>query len=402
MRRLGFLGLTTLGALCVFPACGATDASVDAVAIGQACDRWIMDLGEKGPLFDAILVPGGTNDAGREVVDIRSLSPQERALVLAAYRRACVDVTTVEGSRADAAYIDRCREALAGFTGQGAIPLACVPPPGAHEDGAGCVADHQCASLHCAGGSAFLRTCGVCAPALRDDASCQTDCGFGYYCGIRIIPGAHSGPSLCSPRAIFKSGPPLDPCRGVTCSAGQYCDPSSGACTASRAEGEPCASETECASGRICPSGRCVAPNPLGSPCVADIYCATDAYCKPAPSDRPPGDGTTPGTCTKAPALGEPCDGWDVQCGRQQPGTDCGAPCDGPTVCRVLQSDAPLTPPNQTTMGTGCVFYTGYNEVCGQCPSLADDGEPCGPGAACGPRSACINGTCQFVRVGCQ
>jgi hypothetical protein len=388
-----WVGLAAAGAaFCsLFPACSGGVGARSTAGIGDACDRWITALADRLILPDDLFAP----DSERRDVDLRSFGPADRAAVLASYRGACVDVATIDGSAIDAAFLDRCLHALTTRTSS-AIPLDCVPPAGSRGDGEGCLVDHQCASLHCAGGSARLRACGACAPALRDGATCTGDCGFGYLCAGTIAPGTHGpGASLCVARAL--GAQTSDPCSGVTCGEGTYCDYATASCVPARALGAACDEAWQCASGLTCKEHACIAAHARGDVCDVDVDCGIDDFC--APSKPPPGPGG-PGVCTQAPTTGGSCDDWYVQCGRRR-NAYCRSSCGGPMTCIVDSGDYQTTEPGGTATGNGCAIWVGSNEPCGPCPRLVADGDACGPEAACAPRSACLGGACRPISLGC-
>jgi hypothetical protein len=156
-------------------------------------------------------------------------------------------------------------------------------------NGAECASDDECASGHCQS-SAY--TCGspldpgehcvqgsdckyanctqeyTCAkPALAGEP-CNDDtwCLEGLYCHPTVDQGR-----LCE-KPIAAGGT----CEGTNpleCATG-YCDPTTMKCASRHADGQPCASGDDCASG-ICGLSYTCTQGALGSPCGYDLQCAS-------------------------------------------------------------------------------------------------------------------------------
>ena len=387
-RRAGTAAFVAVLAVGGAPACSSSAVDGPKSALAMACDRWAATLGDRKILADDLLVSPGFPI--HHDVDLRVLSADDRAAVLGAYDRACVAVAGLSGSTIDASFLDRCREALvARDLIATSLPVACIPPSGTRSDGDGCVADHQCASLHCAGAAA--ERCGRCAPAIPVGDPCDGDCGFGLSCFLSMVPGAHGGyAAACGVRELTENSD--NACGSTVCSAGSYCARGREACVPLHVAGDACEEGFSCAAGLTCKNATCIAARAVGETCDVSVDCEIDAYCKP--SNPPPGPGG-PGVCTAASPIGQPCDDWYVECDRRS-GTLCTTGCGTELVCTTLHPfDAPPAPPGAMATGEGCAISTGSTGACGRCPLPVPDGEACGPDRACMPRSACVEGTCR-------
>jgi hypothetical protein len=189
--------------------------------------------------------------------------------------------------------------------------------------------------------------------------------------------------------------------------------------TGAVAGGEPCAINTECASGTCtlptdCPESGCCAgtcrpaqaPGKAGTACArtrdcaADLVCATDRTChalakagEPCGSDRECGDGlgcinplsTMPGTCRALPHAGEPCP--YLRC------ADENVQCDEAKTHTCVALGLPQAP---CATAADCSPYMECDATTLKCRELPSLGMPCT--TACQGESYCLlgasGGTC--------
>lgn len=179
---------------------------------------------------------------------------------------------------------------LAPFTGG---PAACLPAPGALDNGSACVDAGQCQSAYCK--RAGLSLCGSCAP--RSDVG--QPCGITGDCKLGLS---------CVGGTCAKAAKLADPCAPgqIECDLGLVCV--SGACQPYVEEGQSCdANQASCnfLEGLYCPSGpfkcaRAMYGNP-GDACGlmnnSLVACAGAGICDPAKA-----------ACVAPAADGMPCD----------------------------------------------------------------------------------------------
>lgn len=169
----------------------------------------------------------------------------------------------------------------------------CLPPRGLCEP---CTNNEQC------GGPADLclqfDDAGTERACTIDCAADATVCPEGYFCAT--VGTGVDAPKQCVPDILTC----IDRCVGVTCGAGQYCDPRTGGCNAQGAACDPCsldfecggdadlcialpgpdcADNADCPAGDFCRDGQCVmarcgvdcSPDEFGTPgdCPADYNC---------------------------------------------------------------------------------------------------------------------------------
>lgn len=226
--------------------------------------------------------------------------------------------------------------------------------------------------------------------------------------------------SDCDAGNKCSSGKCVDICTGITCGAGEACDPNSGQCASS------CTSYSQCGAGQDCVSGVCTdttncsvtgcadgqtcdtASGQCGTACGAYCSCGEGEECSngaclptptPTPSDLPP--------CTLGGCPGDlVCDPSTGQCGGEcTTSTDCpegeicpasgacvppcgnsGITCQGDLVCN-LESGSCEEPCTAGSCGSGLVC----NVDTGMC------GEPCTTNAECSNGEVCDadSGSCQ-------
>jgi hypothetical protein len=232
-----------------------------------------------------------------------------------------------------------------------APPLQCIEGSCARlaEAGAACATSADCAvGASCMGG--------VCTP--RAGATCvdDDDCGNLSSC-VRV--------RACSPPAGLG-----EPCAAdAECTAGTYCDATTGVCAALPGEGEPCAREVLCAPGLGCDPDAgtiCRVPGGEGSRCLLSEFGFT--VCRDGLGCR----ADAGSTCGALGREGEPCT-VDHRCAED---LGCAFEATG-TVCRVLRGvDEPCGNDQVCASGLHCDYTRG------RCAPKRESG-PCAAGNEC-------------------
>jgi len=183
-----------------------------------------------------------------------------------------------------------------GLTCHVALGVCVVPPCRSDADCAGrqvcddgrCVTASDCpicepcaAEGDCGGGFVCAGTeggGGLCTRVCRSQDDCPgnsvcfTVSGEGF--AVCLNPDANTA-GICPSTYVCVDGDDVDLCRGVTCSAGQVCDPRTGACT--RPEGDACIICQVCEGPGACPGGECYDVGGGAGRCFSN--CSRDADC---------------------------------------------------------------------------------------------------------------------------
>lgn len=205
--------------------------------------------------------------------------------------------------------------------------------------GSACTASHACVSGFCADGRCCDRPC---------QGACETCAAAGSE--GRCVPRLEGTlEPACAPFACDGVGSACPTgCETVhQCVSGHYCDTDAGQCLSERANGQQCATATECVSG----------------------FCADQVCC----------DGACSGSCDR-------CDlaGLLGQCSTVDAG-DPGVPSCAPYVCNGAVPDCPIT------CGSGCPTGTFCSGT--YCSAKRTLGLPCGGAAECSS-GLCRDGVC--------
>lgn len=199
--------------------------------------------------------------------------------------------------------------------------------------------------------------------------------------GLAACLEAASSP--CRP-VTFGSGSRYDGGPGVGYGGPGYLEPEfrCGWLRPAQVEGEPCAQDGDCVSGRCteaCP-GRCEPMATVGSSCTLNVHCLGVGVCRE-------------GRCTERKAIGAAC---TPVFGEGQECVD-GAFCDPHGTCLArIPAEAPCL------RGQFDPCVPGY--TCGpesRCvPLYGRDGEPCDVDRLCAPPNVCRGDRCQPAKVG--
>ncbi|WP_394849198.1 hypothetical protein LZC95_17345 [Pendulispora brunnea] len=293
-RRTILLGCFLVGQGLALGACGGSDSTGQVstpetrdALLASACDRWVMDLAEHGLTLDRI-IKAGANDGSDDNdfydwgpkpphVDLRTLTPAGREIVMNSYRTACIDYAALPSSQITGAWLDACREALVAELSAGSpphtMPGSCKPPAGVGTVGSPCTGHHQCGSLRCDG--TYMGHCGTCLPPATVGESCGgISCGIGFFCAAGPIPPGGHAPSRWTCEVSTSPRVPPDPVAPVvcgssetgSCASDQLCGGPVSRCARLVAEGESCIEQYNdkltCAPRSKCVDGRCRAMVP--------------------------------------------------------------------------------------------------------------------------------------------
>jgi hypothetical protein len=373
-RTLRLVGTGILSTIALVACSPKKVGPPDPASFVAPCDRWVADLADQSILLDALLAPGLVQ-AGP--VHVPALGPDDRALVVAAYARACVVTASAVGSGVTPEWLDACRTALvARAPSDKAIPPSCSAPQGTLDDGSACATDFLCASGRCSGTARpYLTACGTCAAPLQKGELCSRDrdCAGGLACvGTPGPPGTHGpGSAYCQPASgpgappsVPPDPPPStaklgDPCTGYECGNDLHCSDPAG--------------------------GQCVAALPLGAKCAAGYQCSSAAWCDDS------------NVCAARLSQGTPCNSSDYACAA---GLKCADDCAiGGQSCQADAAPPPSAPGTPALRG---ICAIGAAESCQACPAVVPDGGACDTQlirplqkSVCLPRSTCDNGTCR-------
>ncbi len=312
---------------------------------GQAGQQSVSEV--CGSLFDA------TIGAGCEP----AMPTAELARQRTRYQTLCERSLGLPGEGITTSALQSCVSALKSEDlcvkrGLAPLPSACRFASGSLGTGATCASSEQCASGACStgglpvdGGAPPL--CGTCVAAVAVGQPCGAAVGF-MTCQQGAVCTGSSPSATCVAIAYGDAGALCDG-TAMQCKDGLTCG-STGTCAAPKPAGASCAFTDECASPLVCAAGTngstCSDAGKTGASCTGDGTCATGFGCSTATQQcgaltyaaagQPCGDlvrclvgscaatggGTTPGTCPRVLADGQPC----------------AAPSSGPTTCDAFAS----------------------------------------------------------------
>lgn len=320
------------------------------------------------------------------------LAPSDLDRIRPRFDAVCAAKRALPGSGLTSAYFVACTQAYAGLSCSDALPTVCAGPVGSLGAGLGCAANEQCRSGNCVRGGglpsdgdagAASNGCGTCSTAAGVGDPCNDDaCDYDQTCipedpnanVVDCLPGTtcQYPDATCAVVTYGGVGATCDQ-QIALCGTGLVCGQRTSTCESPGAEGAPCATLGDCASGLYCASSACDAGScaggtcqpalPIGSACVPELPWVDEV--------------ATPGACGSRGA----CDPTTSACAALR-WADPGSACGWGVLCRVGR----------------CPVNEQLGVPDGMCPAIIADGQPCSDdptdGTTCDTFSLCASGVC--------